>query len=445
MRPHFFAFLLSIAVISCTTAKGQTRTDSLSGNASLDHCIYFALEHRPVLQQSLIDEQITENAIKNRLADWYPQIGTGLSVQHYFQLPTVFTIDNNGAKKAVTSGVSNSSLVQVTATQNIFNRDLLLARKTAGEVREQTREQTTYNKIDVAVQVSKAYYDLLLTQKQVAVFDENIVRLKRSLQDAYNQYQGGIVDKIDYKRAQIALNNSRADRKRAAELVDAKLVLLKQLMGFPQDRPLSIVYDSLQMERDVNLDTLQQVSYADRIEYKQLQTMQSLLQANLKYYRTSYLPTVSAFGSYNPNFYNDRFSGLYGQVFPNSYIGLQLSLPIFQGGKRQYNIRTAELQIKRVQWGVNDLVSQINTQYAQALSNYKGNLAEWKALRDNMELAADVYNTLQLQYNAGIKTYLDVIIAETDLHAAQINYLNALYNVLSSKLDLQRALGSINY
>jgi outer membrane protein TolC len=62
-----------------------------------------------------------------------------------------------------------------------------------------------------------------------------------------------------------------------------------------------------------------------------------------------------------------------------------------------------------------------------------------------LSLAEDVYTTIQLQYRAGVKTYLDVIIAESDLRSTQVNYLNALYQVLSSKLDVQKALGEISY
>jgi len=50
-----------------------------------------------------------------------------------------------------------------------------------------------------------------------------------------------------------------------------------------------------------------------------------------------------------------------------------------------------------------------------------------------------------LQYKEGVKTYLDVIFAESDLRTAQVNYANALYQVLSSKLDVQKQLGTIQY
>ena len=91
---------------------------------------------------------------------------------------------------------------------------------------------------------------MLLTQKQIDVLDEDIVRLNRSLKDAYNQYQGGIVDKTDYKRATISLNNAIAQRKQGQSTLTAKYFFLKQLMGYPDSASLQLQYDSAQLETD---------------------------------------------------------------------------------------------------------------------------------------------------------------------------------------------------
>lgn len=440
-----FLFIGLSCLSSLIVHAQNIRLDTLLQQASLHDCVQYALKHQPLINESQVNEDITETTVKSKLSEWYPQINLAYNLQHYLQLPTSFFPDANGNKKATRIGVQNTSSIQLTGTQSIFNSDLLLASRTAADVRTQARQTTIGDKIDVVVEVSKAYYDLLFSEQQVKVLDENIIRLERSYRDAFNQYQGGIVDKTDYKRAQIALNNTRADRKRAQEDIDTKYATLKQLMGYPVQNTLSVIYDSLQMEREIFIDTLQLVQPTNRIEYQLLQTEKSLLQANVKYNKWSYLPTISAFGSYIPAFQNDKFTDLYNHVYPSSYIGLQVTLPLFLGRKRIYNTRNAELQVTRLQWSIADLNNVINQQYIQALSTYKGNLAEYNALKENLTLAKDVYNTLQLQYSAGIKTYLDVIIAETDLRSAQLNYLAALNQVLSSKLDIQKALGSIQY
>jgi outer membrane protein TolC len=199
------------------------------------------------------------------------------------------------------------------------------------------------------------------------------------------------------------------------------------------------------MEGMIAFDTLQNVRYESRIEYQQLQTRQRLLQANVKYNQWSYIPTFSAFGYYNLVYQNDQFSRLYNQSFPNSYVGVQFAWPLFQGGKRMWNIRQANLQLKRNEWEMADLKNNINTQYTQAMATYKSNLSDFYTQKENLELASDVFNTLQLQYKSGVKTYLEVIIAETDLRTTQLNYYNLLYQVLSSKIDVEKALGTLSY
>ena len=79
------------------------------------------------------------------------------------------------------------------------------------------------------------------------------------------------------------------------------------------------------------------------------------------------------------------------------------------------------------------------------MANYKSSLNNYKVLTENLQFAQDVYQTIQLQYKAGTKSYLEFITAETDLRTAQVNRTNALYQLLISRLDVQKALGTISY
>jgi outer membrane protein len=428
-----------LLVFCCSLqANSQSTSDSTLYQATLPNVIQYALKRQPLVQQSLADEKITELQIKSRLADWYPQVNFNYFYQHNFQVQTSVIGGN-----PVRLGVNNTSSLQFTASQTIFDRDVLLANRTRGNVLLQSRQQTENTKIDVVVNVSKAFYDVLATEQQIKVADENIVRLERSLKDSRDRYEAGIVDKTDYKRATIALNNARASRKNNEEALKAKTEYLKSLMNYPEALALTIVYDSAALETEIALDTLQGIDYAKRVEYRLLDTQRKLLEANVRYNRWSFLPSLSANGAYNQNFLNNSFSKLYNQSFPNSYAGVTLSFPIFQGGKRKYEIQQAEWELKRTDLAITGLQNSINTEYNSALASYKANLATYLALKENVLLAREVYDVIQLQYRSGIKTYLEVIIAETDLRAAQINYFNALYAVISSKIDVQKSLGGV--
>ena len=430
-----------VIVFSGSMLHAQTN-DSLPAlhDATLQNCIQYAIQHNPDIQNAKINQDITETIIKSKLADWYPQVNFNYNLQHNFKLPT---LNFNG--NIVHTGTQNTSGADFGVTQNIFNRDVLLASRTSKDVRLAASQNTKEQKINLAVEVSKAFYDIILTVQQLKVIEEDIVRTNQSLKDAYYQYQAGIVDKTDYKRATIALNNAKAQQKSGEESLKAKNAALKALMGYPDTRLLDLSYDTTQMEREIYFDTTQIVDYNNRIEIQQLETQKKLQEYNLQYYKWSFLPDVSAFGNYNLNFLNNQFSKLYAQSYPNSYAGITLSIPIFQGGKRLQQIKQAQYQIVQASNDIRSYENTVNTQYENALASYKSNLYNYLSLKENLSLASEVYDVIQLQYRSGVKAYLDVITAESDLRTAQINYYNALYQLLSSKIDVAQALGTINY
>jgi outer membrane protein len=439
-RIRFFIFLFITSLLWVNRTHGQQNSDSLLQEATLQNVIQYALKRQPAVEQSLADQKITELQIKSKLADWYPQINFNYLYQHNFQVQTN-VIGGNPIKL----GVDNTSAFQFTGSQTIFNRDVLLANRTKDVVRQQARQFTESTKIDIAAEVSKAFYSVLATDQQIKVADVNIKRLERSLKDSRDRYDAGIVDKTDYKRATIALNNAKALKKSNEEALKARTDYLKSLMNYPSTGILNILYDSVALENEILMDTTQQVDYSKRIEYRLLQTQRRLLEANVQYNRWSFIPSLSANGAYNLNYLNNNFGKLYSQSFPNSYAGLTLNFPIFQGGKRKFNIRQAEWELKRTDLEIVKLTNLVNAEYSAALANYKASLADFLTIKENVLLAQEVYDVIALQYNSGVKTYLEVISAETDLRTAQINYFNALYKVLSSKIDVQKSLGQINY
>ncbi len=414
-------------------------TEPKPGEAfTLDECIGFALKNRPAVRQAYLDEAIGEREINASLAGWLPQISAQFNASHNFKLQTTAFGD-----QLITIGKRNNSNLQLQANQTLYNNDVLLASRAAGVTRQQLDQQTQDSKINTVIEVSKAFYDVLLTKEQLRILEENIARLDKQYRDAVSRFESGLVDKTDYQRASIALANTRSDLKRAAEAVKAKVAYLKQLMGFPATGSLELEYAYEQMQEEILADTTQEVIYADRIEVQLLQTQRKLLNLNTSYYRWSFLPTVSAFANYNFLYLNDQFSELYNIAYPTSAAGLSVALPIFQGTRRIQNLRKAQLLEERLEVEAENLENIIHTQYQTALANYKSDYNEWLTLQNNVEVAEEVYNIIKLQYDEGIKTYLELVVAETDLRSAQLNYYNALYQVMSSKLDLEKALGNI--
>jgi outer membrane protein TolC len=425
---------------------GQTAHDTLPSKITLSQCITYALANQSLIKQSLLDEAITRRDIRIALSGWYPQLEFEANVQQYLQAPLSYYPNLLNPSAPGISYPSTATYVSAgifSANQTIYSNNLFFTARTSRELRKQASENTENSKINTYVDVTKAFFDVLLTEEQIKVLNEDILRLQRNYQDAYSLYQNGLTDKIDYQRTEISLSNAQAQKKSTEEAVKAKYSVLKQLMGVVPEKQLTVSYDSAKYENEILFDTTENLDYNKRIEYQLLKTGLNLMNSQISYYRWSFIPTLSAFYDYDPLYQSNKFSDLYNKNYPTSLFGLKLTIPLFQGMNRLQNLSKAKLQYQRIQLGMNYLKSEINSEYTLALSGYISNLNELRIAKNNIILAKDIFNTVKLQYDKGIKAYLEVIVSETDLRTSELNYLNILFRVLTSKMDLEKALGEI--
>jgi outer membrane protein len=449
MIKKYFCGLLSLFfLISPGLLSGQTIKDTLSSNVTLSQCIAYALANQSLIKQSLLDEEITKRNIRIALSAWYPQLEIDANIQHFLQVPTAYypNLNNPPAYTPYIPFPSSPNFISsgiFSASQTLYSNSLFFAARTSRELRNQASENTESSKINTYADVTRAFFDVLLTEEEINVLNEDIVRLQHNYKDAYSFYKNGLTDKIDYQRTEIALSNAQAQRKSAVEALKAKYSVLKHLMGVAPGKDITVSYDSSRFENEILIDTTKNLDYGNRIEYQLMQSSLKLQNFGISYYRWSFLPTLSAFYNYDPSYSANQFSDLYNSNNPTSLLGLKLTLPLFQGMSRQENYSKAKLQYQRLQLGMDYLKSSISSEYNQALAGYKSNLNELKTAKKNISVAKEIFNTVKFQYDKGTKAYLEVIVSETDLRTAELNYLNILFQVLTSKLDLEKASGDI--
>jgi len=442
---------ISLVVISVVflflnlNAQKNKTTDSVQG-LNLDQCIVYALQHQPAVLQAAVGIRIAQKTNLINLSAWIPQLNLSGSLIHYYQLPTAFItnpIDPEGPLLVEHTGVNYTFIPQLSATETLFSPYVLFAAKSAHYYVQQAKQSSDSTKINLIATVSKAFYGLLNNVEQIKVLKEDTARLTKNLKDTYHQYVGGIVDKTDYKEATISLNNSKAQLKQTEENMRPLYASLKQLIGFPPEKEFTASFDTLQMIREITFDTAQQLNYEKRIEYQQIQTAKFLQKQTIRYYQSQYLPTVSAFYNYDYECETNTLPNLLSQVYPYSYLGATVSIPIFTGFQRVASIQKAKLQAENINYSELNLKSSIYSDYTSALANYKGNFYNLTLLKENVTMAKDVYVVVSLQYKQGVVAYLNVITAESNLISSEISYLNALFQVLSSKVDLEKAMGNI--
>ncbi|EOZ92068.1 outer membrane efflux protein precursor [Indibacter alkaliphilus LW1] len=414
---------------------------------SLDELIQIAYQNQPALNISLLEREIMENNVKSSLSGWLPQAGLDADYFRYFEQPVAIFPDFNnpesGAVQEVRTGVPFNSNLNFYINQPIVNNDLFRAKGQANPLRNSAEQSLELVKIDLNVNTSKAFFEALLSQEEIKILQEDIQRQERQLKDAKSLFEAGITDNIDFKRASITLQNSRSALFQAKEQYQISLARLKEISGIQTDFQIELDYDLNELTEKVYLDTLEGVNFDKRYETKYLLSQKSIQEAELAYARRTYLPDLNAFFNYNIIYQTLDGSQLFNTAFPNSLAGFRLAFPIFQGGRRNYQIRAADLQLKQLEVAQKELQLQVSREHQEALSAYKTYLYQWKIQEENKKTAEEIYQTISLQYEEGIKNFLEVIQAEADLRTSRINAINALFRLMASKIDLLRARGEI--
>ncbi len=218
---------------------------------------------------------------------------------------------------------------------------------------------------------------------------------------------------------------------------------MKRVKG--ADAILSLLTDKIdeaQIKEDFSNDTSYQ--YTDRKEFQQLSLMKKLNEFNIKRYQLSYIPTLNLTGNYSKNAQRNTFDFVgKGDWFTTSYVGLNLSIPIFDGFARSARIARSRIELKQTENQIDNLKLTIDSDVEQSKLNFKSALSTMEFQKKNMQLAENVYNQTKKKFEVGTGSNTEITSAQTDLVTAQTNYISALYSAIIAKVDYLKATGKL--
>jgi outer membrane protein TolC len=199
-------------------------------------------------------------------------------------------------------------------------------------------------------------------------------------------------------------------------------------------------------------------NYNNRIEFSTLETQQALAGLDLANRRAGAYPRLVATAAYGFNGSAANPGNLFafrgpnsvdGNGFPNQNwfgfgnVGLSLTVPVFDGFRRKYQVQQARIQQQTIERGFETLRQSIDLQDAQSRTMLTNALDVLDNQKANLDLATDVARVSRIKFQEGVGSNLEVVTAETDLRSAQTNYYAALYDVLVAKVDRDKATGEL--
>ncbi len=440
---HLLFFCLSLAF----SARAQQK--DTSANFSLKEAIDFALQHQLNVLNAKIDEQIAINTVKKTIGIGLPQINANASFQDFLTLPTSLLpgeiFGQPGTQIPVRFGVKYNSSLGLEASQLLFDGSYLVGLQASRTFKELSVKNTRRTKIETAVAVTKAYYSVLVSNEQLTLLDANLERLKKALNDTKALYKNGFVEKIDVDRLSVLNNNLITERENIIRLLALNVNLLKFQMGMNINSDLNLTDKISNISTEKPVFLTEGATFKNRIEYSLLQTQKKLNELDAKRYKSQFLPSLIAFGSTSSNFQSNSFGPLFDRNFPTTVVGLRLAIPLISGGQKTYQLRNAKLEITKTQNVIDNLENAINLEVKQAQTVYLNGQQSLENQNRNMDLAKEVLRVTRVKYEQGVGSSIEITTAETALKETQNNYINALYEMLINKVNLDKALGNINY
>lgn len=434
---------------------------------SLQQCIDYALGHQTQIKSAEIDIKSTIAKNKEVTGLALPQVSAKGTFQYLPKIPTQFIPDfispavygvlikenvlpsdtkiPEAGMFPVAFGTKYSVDGTISITQTLFDGSVLVALQAKKTVEELSRKSLQQSKRDVREAVSKAYYNLLISKKQLGLTNTNIERLEKLLHDTKAMYDNGFAEQLDIDRVNVQLNNLKTTQVKLLNLLAVGDQLLKFQMGMPLTELLTPT-DTLSMQDLTGmLQDSTHFQYDQRIEYSLLETQKTANEYNLKRYKMAGLPSVSAFMNYGKNAGRDQFNFFekHQPWFTSWIIGLSVNVPIFDGFQRRSRVTQARLDVEKNNIQLEGLRQSIDLQIAQSKTTLRNNIINVSSQDDNMKLAEKVYDVAKKKYEQGVGSNIEVINAESDLKEAQTNYFSALYDAIISKIDYQKATGKL--
>ena len=419
---------------------------------SLKQAVDYAITHQVQVKNSQLDLQNANAKINEIKAIGLPQVNGSVALTNNIVLQRVFIpakIFNPAAAEgeliAAKFGVENSGFANVSLSQLVFDGTYLLGLKASSVYKDLAVKSVTQSKQQVAENVTKAYYGILVNEKRLALLSLNVSRLDTLLKETRALNKQGFVEKIDVQRLDVQANNLRTELENVVRLQELSFSLLKFQMSYPMDEPIRLSESLDQVELSTfNLNPKGEFSYANRIEYSILQTQENLAELDYKSIKAGYLPRLLLNASYGYNAGANAFGDLMTkQWFDNSAITVSLQIPIFDGYSKKYKAIQSQNNLQKVRQSFDLLKSSIDMQRSQASITLKNALESMKEQKANLDLANEISRVTRVKYQNGVGSNLEVLNAESSIKESQANYFTALYNALIAKVEVEKANGTL--
>lgn len=440
-------FLLTLMVLMAPISEAQDRF-------SLQEAVAYALRNNVEVKNARLDEDIARAKVREITTIGFPQMSAQYGINNNFIIQKVIIPDGSlfnpmappGEPQALEFQPQYGGNAVISMNQLLFDGSYIVGLQAAKTYRDLAARSNEMTQVQVAENVKKAYYGVLVNQERKNLLELALLRIDSSLREMREMYAKGLIEKIDVDRLQVQRNNLNVERDKVNRFSEISELLLKFQMGYPLENKLELSSRLQDVRFEENLLELPVANALDRPEMKLLQIQKAATKLELRNIRAGYLPSLAlqaqrgALAGANDF---DQVLNPTGAWFAYGSVGLGLRWNLFDSFTKRYQIQQKKIEMEKVDNTIYDFAKAVNLQVNQAGITLRNHYETMLVQEENLKLSQEVLRITELKYRAGVGSNLEVINAETSYREAQANYYNAVYELLVAKVDLEKARGQL--
>ncbi len=336
----------------------------------------------------------------------------------------------------------NSHSYGVSLVQPLFRQQYWLVYTESELQAAQAELQLKIAEQDLMLRVAQAYFDVLIAQDSVQLVNAQKTAISEQHAQAKRNFEVGTATITDTLEAQARYDLTGAQEIAAQNNLEIKRSALQQLINAtPGDlTPLGKEF-KLEVPQPANMEKWVDEAQLNNLQLAIAQASAEIAEKEVARNRGGHYPTVDIMANYSRN--TNVGSLILGTESTNKTIGLQLNMPLFQGGVVNSKWREAEANRERARQELENGRRNVAQQARQAYLGVVSGVAQVQALQQALTSSESVLEASKLGQEVGVRTNLDVLNAQQQLFSTRRDLYQAQYDYLLSQLRLKQAVGSL--
>ncbi|MFT7158019.1 MAG: outer membrane protein [Parvicella sp.] len=430
---------LNLSIILVLTMLSSVAQESFT----LTKAHTYALDNNKNITNAKLDQKSMESKIWEIKSSGLPQVNGSLEFQNFIDIPTQVLPANafNPAAPAdelvgLQFGTNYNATGGINVSQLLFSGNYIVgvqAIKASSQIYAQLTEK---QEIDVKADVSEAFYTVLILEENKAILDSTLENMTKLYELTQKLVTAEVMIRTD--AAQLELGVVQIEN--AISTLESQIILSKNLLKFQMGYPLA---SEIKLEGTLDPDLIQigsVINPENNIDYKMLTTQLELNQLSLKNTKANYLPTVSAFFSYQQQALRNEFNFFESgeSWYPTTLWGVKISVPIFSSGQRKSQVEQAAIEVDKTEFSMEMLSEGLQLQILQAQISYDVAIRKMEMHTRAQQIAAEVLKDKETLFKEGVATSIEITQAQSQLLTESTNYTNALFEMIKAKLTLEK-------